>query len=144
MQDVFPGAAGRGSADDDPACKGVLLPELANDASQPVSLVPGIDLAGHPDVIDRRHEHEEPPGHRHVRRDAGTLGAKRLLHHLHQDLLALSQQLVNLGQWTALAPVDRPVLSERSSFDTLRTNGVEGLSARFGGLGTWFDGLTTP
>ncbi len=51
------------------------------------------DLARNADVIDRRHEHQKPAGHRDVRRQARALGAERLLDDLDQDLLARVQQL---------------------------------------------------
>ncbi len=102
--DVFLGsAAGRG-ADDDPAREPVLLAEFAHDAPQAATLVARIDLAGNADVVDRRHEHQKPAGHRRVRGEAGALGAERLLGDLDDDLLAFLQQLFDL--WLgALLPV---------------------------------------
>jgi len=47
-------------------------------------------------VVDRRHEHEEAPGHRDVRGEARPFGAERLLHDLDDDLLPLFQQLFDL------------------------------------------------
>ncbi len=55
-----------------------------------------LDLARHADVIDRRHEHQEPPRHRHVRGEPGALGAERLLDDLDDDLLAFLQQVFDL------------------------------------------------
>ena len=52
------------------------------------ALVARLDLARDADVIDGRHEHQEPPGHRHVRGEPGALGAERLLDDLDEDLLA--------------------------------------------------------
>ena len=91
----FGPAGGRG-ADDDAAGEAVRLAELADDAAQAAALVARLDLARDADVIDRRHEHQEPPGHRHVRREARALGAERLLDDLDEDLLAFLQQVFDL------------------------------------------------
>ena len=104
-QDVgFGAAAGRG-ADDDAAAEPVLLAEFLDDAAQPVALVARLDLAGHADVIDRRHEHEKAAGERRVRRQARALRAERLLGHLDDDLLAFLQQLFDFRLRSALAPL---------------------------------------
>ena len=94
--DVFLGPAGRGGADDDAAGEAVRLAELADDAAQPRALLARLDLARHADVIDRRHEHQEPARHRHVRGEAGALGAERLLDDLDEDLLPFLQQVLDL------------------------------------------------
>ncbi len=94
--DVFLRTAGGGRADDDAAGEAVRLAKLADDAAQPAALVARFDLAGDADVVDRRHEHEEPAGHRHVRGQARALGAERLLDDLDDDLLAFFQQLFDL------------------------------------------------
>ena len=91
----FGPAGGRG-ADDDAAGEAVRLAELADDAAQPRALLARLDLARDADVIDGRHEHEEPPRHRDVRGEAGALGAERLLDDLDQDLLAFLEQVLDL------------------------------------------------
>ena len=104
--DVFLGPAGGGGADDDAAGEAVRLAELADDAAQAAALLARLDLARDADVIDRRHEHQEPARHRHVRGQARALGAERLLDDLDEDLLAFLQQLFDLRL--------RPVLRSRS------------------------------
>src|SRR5438128_5314354 len=91
--DVFFRPAGGRGADDDAAGEAALLAELPHDAAQTAALVARLDLARHADVIHRRHEHEESPRHRHVRREARALGAERLLDHLDEDFLSLAQEL---------------------------------------------------
>jgi hypothetical protein len=83
----------------------VLLPEFANDAAEAAALLPGVDLPRHADVVDRRHEHEEPPWHRRVGGEARALGAERLLGDLNDDLLPLFQELfdLRLGSLIAIA-----------------------------------------
>ena len=103
-----------GGADDDAAGEAVLLAELLDDAAQARPLFARLDLAGHADVIDRRHEHQEAPRHRDVRRQPRALGAERLLDDLDQDLLALLQQVFDLRLRlipiaVAVAPADRRV-----------------------------------
>ena len=95
--DVLFRPARRGGADDDAAREAVLLAELADDAPQAAALLARLDLARHADVIDRRHEHEEPAGHRHVRGQARALRAERLLDDLDEDLLAFAQEVFDLG-----------------------------------------------
>src|SRR6185436_8012866 len=96
-EDVLLGAAAGRGPDDDAAGEAVRLAELADDAAQPRPLFARLDLARHADVIDGRHEDQEPPRHRHVRGEPGALGAERLLHDLDDDLLAFPQQLFDLG-----------------------------------------------
>ena len=50
-------------------------------------------FARHADVIDGRHEHQEPAGHGRVRRQPRALRPERLLGHLDDDLLPFLQQL---------------------------------------------------
>ena len=90
------GGRGGGRADDHAAGEAVRLAELADDAAQARPLLARLDLARDADVVDRRHEHEEPAGHRHVRGEPGALRAERLLDHLDEDLLPLAQQLLDL------------------------------------------------
>ena len=101
--DVFLRPAGGGGADDDAAGEAVRLAELADDAAQARALLARLDLARDADVIHRRHEHEEAAGHRDVRREAGALGAERLLDDLDEDLLAFLEQVLDLGLRPALA-----------------------------------------
>ena len=75
----------------------MLLAELAHDAAEAAALFTGLDLPRHADVIDRRHEDQEPSRHRHVRGEARALGAERLLDHLDEDVLALLQEVFDLG-----------------------------------------------
>ena len=91
--DVVLGAAGGRGADDDAAGEPVLLAELADDAAQPAALVARFDLARDADVVHRRHEHQEAAGHRRVRREAGALGAERLLGDLDDDFLAFLEEV---------------------------------------------------
>ena len=54
-------------------------------------------------MVDRRHEHQKATRQRHVGRDAGALGAQRFLDDLDQDLLALFEQVLDLGLGFPLA-----------------------------------------
>src|SRR5262249_27556403 len=83
-------------ADDDTAGEALRLAEITHDASEAAALFARLDLARHADVVDRRHEDEEPARHRHVRGQARPLGAERLLDDLDEDLLAFLQQLLDL------------------------------------------------
>ncbi len=116
-EDVFLGPAARRGADDDAAGEAVRLAELADDAAQAAALLARLDLARHADVIHRRHEDEEAPGHRDVRGEAGALGAERLLHHLDDDLLPFLQELFDLRLRAiltiALGPPLRAVAARR-------------------------------
>ena len=94
--DVFLGPAAGGGADDDAAGEAVLLAELADDAAQAAALVARLDLARDADVVDRRHEDQEPPGHRHVRGEPRALGAERLLDDLDDDLLPFLEEVFDL------------------------------------------------
>ena len=105
--DVFLRAAAGGGPDDHAAREAVLLAELADDAAQAAALFPRVDLARHADVVDRRHEDQEPAGHRHVRGQARALGAERLLDDLDEDVLPFLQQVFDLGFGT-VAIVSRP------------------------------------
>src|SRR6267142_1369051 len=96
-EDVLLRTAARRGADDHAAGEAVGLAELADDAAQPAPLLARLDLARHADVVHRRHEHEKPARHRHVRGEARALRAERLLHDLDDDLLAFLQQLLDLG-----------------------------------------------
>ena len=69
--------------------------ELPDDAAQPGPLVARLDLAGHADVVDGRHEDEEAARDRRVAGDAGALGAERLLDDLDDHLLPFLEQLVD-------------------------------------------------
>ena len=102
-EDVFLGPAGRGGPDDDAAAESVRFTKLADDAAQPRPLVARFDLPRHADVVDRRHEHQEPSRHRHVRGEPGALGAERLLDHLDEDLLSFLEQILDLRLRTRLA-----------------------------------------
>src|SRR5438105_8979139 len=95
-EDVLLRAAAGRRPDDDAAGEAVRLAELADDAAQTAALLARFDLARHADVIHRRHEHQEAPGHRHVRGEARALRAERLLHHLDDDLLSFAQQFLDL------------------------------------------------
>ena len=69
--------------------------QLLQDPLEPLPLVAVGDLARDADVVEPRHEDEvaarqaEPPG------DLRSLGADRLLDHLHENLLALLQVVVD-------------------------------------------------
>jgi hypothetical protein len=73
----------------------VLLAELPDDAAQPGPLVTRFDLPGHADVVDGRHEDQEPPRDRGVAGDARALGAERLLDDLDDHLLPFLEQLID-------------------------------------------------
>src|ERR1043166_8711517 len=94
--DVFLASAGRGRPDDHAAREAMLLAELADDAPQPRSLFARVDLAGNADVVDRRHEHQKPAGHRDVRGETGAFRAERLFDDFDEDFLAGRQQLFDL------------------------------------------------
>src|SRR6185436_3264848 len=94
--DVVLGPAARGGADDDAARESVLVAEVADDAPQAGALFAGFDLAGHADVVDRRHEDQEAAGHRHVGRQPGPFRAERLFDDLDEDLLAFLQEIFDL------------------------------------------------
>ena len=55
-----------------------------------------LDLPGDADVVDGRHEDQEAARHRDVRRDAGALGAERLLDDLDEDLLPFFEEVFDL------------------------------------------------
>ena len=92
-EDVILRSILRRRADDDAPAESMLLAEGLDDAAQPVPLVPGLDLARYADVIDGRHEHEEPPGERGMRGEPRPFRAQRLLDDLDQDLLAFAEQI---------------------------------------------------
>src|SRR5215813_1665973 len=91
-QDVFLAATGGRRADDDASREATLLPELTDDAPQACPLVARLDLARDADVVDRRHEDQEPAGHGDMRRQPGALRTEGLLDDLDEDLLAFLQQ----------------------------------------------------
>ena len=74
----------------------VLVAELLDDAAQPGALFATVDLARDADVVHRRHEHQEAARQRDVAGQTSALGAKRLLGHLDDHVLAFFQQLFNL------------------------------------------------
>ncbi len=90
--DVVRRGPGRGGADDEPA----LQRELPADAAQPAALVVE-QLAADPDPVAVGHVHHEPPGQRELHGQAAPLGAHGVLGGLHQDLIALLQQLRDLA-----------------------------------------------
>jgi hypothetical protein len=94
--DVLFGSTASRGPDDDAAGKPVLLAELADDAAEAGALLARIDFAGHTDMVDRRHEDQKAPRHRHVRGQPGALGAQRLFDDLNQDLLPFLQQVFDL------------------------------------------------
>ena len=67
-----------------------------------------LDLARDADVVDRRHEDQEPARHRDVRGQAGALGAERLLDHLDEDFLPFLQQVFDLGFGRSRSSRDPP------------------------------------
>src|SRR5207249_1951223 len=101
--DVGFGAPARGRADDHAAGEPVLLPELPDDAAEAVALVARLDLAGHADVVDRRHEDQKAAGQRGVRRQPRAFGAERLLCDLDDDVLAFLDQFFDFRLGSALA-----------------------------------------
>jgi hypothetical protein len=92
---VLRASAGRGP-DDDATVEPGFVAELADNAAQPASLFARFDLARHADVVHGRHEDEEAARHRDVGREAGALGAERLLHDLDDDFLTLAKQFFDL------------------------------------------------
>src|SRR4029453_3407764 len=63
-----------------------------------------LDLAGDADVIDGRHEDEEPARERRMRGQSRALCAQRLLGHLDDNLLSFLQQFFDFGLGTPIAP----------------------------------------
>src|SRR5215467_3783606 len=98
-QDVFLGTTGGCRADDDAGRKTTLLAELADDAPQACPLLARLDLARDADVVDGRHEDQEPSGHSDMRGQPGALGPEGLLDDLDQDFLAFFQQFLDF--WLA-------------------------------------------
>src|SRR6185369_1858280 len=94
--DVFLGAAAGRGPDDDAAGEAMCLAELADDAAQAAALLARLDLAGHADVVHRRHEDQEASRHGDVGGEPRALRAERLLHDLDDDLLALGEQVLDL------------------------------------------------
>ena len=92
---VLRAVRGRG-ANDHAAVEVVLVAELLDDAAQPGALFATVDLARDADVVHRRHEHQEAARQRDVAGQTSALGAKRLLGHLDDHVLAFFQQLFNL------------------------------------------------
>ena len=93
-----------GGAGDEPDALGL---EVADDRLDALALGAVLDAARHADVVDARHQHAEAPGQAHLLGDARALGADRLLGDLDQDLLALLEVVLDLGDRGAAAP--RPV-----------------------------------
>ena len=87
------GTVARRRPDDHAACEAVLFAELPDDAAEARALFARLDLARDADVIDRRHEDEEAPGHGDVRGEPRAFGAQRLLDDLDEDLLPFFQQV---------------------------------------------------
>jgi hypothetical protein len=122
----------------------LFLAELLDDAAQARPLFARLDLAGNADVIHRRHEDQEPPRHGDMRGQPRSLGPERLLDDLDEDLLALLQQIFDLGLRLVAIAVARPAVPapRRRRLDTAigdrRLRGLGGL----GGLGA-FRGRTS-
>ena len=91
-----------------PPVKPVLLAELRTMPRSRDALFARLDLAGDADVIDGRHEDQEPSRHRDVRGEPGALGAERLLHDLDEDLLPFLEQVFYLRCGSALLAVAAP------------------------------------
>ncbi len=86
------GAAGRG-ADDQPAA--ALRRQRLHQVAEAVALAVGQALRDAVALAVRRVD-QEPAGQRHVHRDARALGAHRVLHDLHEQALAVLDQLLDL------------------------------------------------
>ena len=80
-----------------PAREAVLLAELPHDRAQAAALGAIVDLARDAHVIDGGHEHQKAARNGDVRREAGALGAERLLRDLDDDFLALVEELLDLS-----------------------------------------------
>src|SRR5699024_5412315 len=99
---------GRG-ADDHP---GVLRQDLPQDRLQALALVVG-QLAADPGRVAARHVHQETARHRHLRGQPGALVPDRVLRHLHHDLVARLERLLDLARRTRQSgrrPVDLAVV----------------------------------
>src|SRR5262249_22550726 len=83
--DVLFGTTGSRGADNDAAGEAAALAKIAHDASQAAALVAGFVFPGDPDVIDRRHEYEDPPRHGDVRGQARAFGSQGLFDDLDED-----------------------------------------------------------
>src|SRR5688572_6613428 len=119
------------------------LPELADDAAEARALVAAVDLARDADVIDRRHEYQEPAGQRDMAGQPRALGAERLLGHLDDHVLAFLQQFFDLRlraaipvvAIAAIAAAATPLRRRRTARGTFGTVGTHHLGA-VGTVGT--------
>jgi hypothetical protein len=75
---------------------------LLDQVAEPAPLAVAGDAARHADPRDPRHQHQVAARQRYARGDARTLGAQRLLRHLHQDLAALFEHVFDLDAGAAL------------------------------------------
>ena len=72
-----------------------------------------------------RHEHQEAAGHRHVRRQPGTLGAERLLDDLDDDFLSFLQQVFDLRLRPILQLACLSAAAARRRSDVVVVGGLE-------------------
>ena len=92
----------RHGADDE---AGARRPVAIDQLAEPAPLLLVLDAARDPDVVHRRHEDEVPAGQRDVAGDARALAADGILHHLHEDLVALLEEVLDLGAAAVVVPV---------------------------------------
>ena len=120
----------------------MLFAERLDDAAEPVALVARLDLAGDADVIDGRHENEEPARERCVRSQSRALCAQRLLRHLDDNLLPFLQQLFDFGLGIPIAPF--PAIARlRALRPSTRARGaLSSVQGRYGGQAVRF-GIST-
>ena len=84
--------AQRGGAHDVAAPPAALQREPRDQLAQPRALRLVLDARRHADLGAARHVDEEARGQRDVRRQPRALGAQRILHDLHQEIVALAHQ----------------------------------------------------
>ena len=76
--------------------------QFFDEPAQALALLRVFDAPAHPHMVDGGHEHQVAAGQGHMAGDAGALVAQGLLGHLHHDLLALAQHLLDAAAGAAL------------------------------------------
>ena len=111
-QFVFARVLRRG-ADDEAAVAVVALAH--HDALQPLPLLIRCDLSRNPGMVHRRHVDQEPSRQRDVAGDARAFLADGFLGNLHQDFLALLEQIADLRNLLRLATREAATTSTAST-----------------------------
>ena len=96
----FPASLAHG-AHDEPTAPG--RPEAPDELPQAVALLRVVDPPGDAEVIHLGHVHEIAARQADERGDPRPLGAERLLRHLHEDLLALAEHVLDGRDHATLA-----------------------------------------